>query len=242
MCFSIQVDRDIKKLAQRFKASISIPDFNSLQAVKDYEAQIGPDKIKAVLGLKRKPKVNVFKTLGIDNRIFPGYFAPVITTENNQRVIKPMRYRVRPAGSIEEIPSKFNVFNARLDSLEKRKTWSPLFMRQHGLLPFVKFFEWVKDEDKKKLITFSPESHEIMWAPCLWDKWQSADGKIEFYSFAVITDDPPKEIADMGHDRCPIFIKEELIDQWLNPTGSKKEIYALLKQVEKTYFNYQWAA
>jgi hypothetical protein len=35
MCFSIQVDRDIKKLAQRFKASISMPAFNSLQAVKD---------------------------------------------------------------------------------------------------------------------------------------------------------------------------------------------------------------
>lgn len=243
MCFSIEVDKNIHKLAQRFKANISMKDFNSLAAIKDYEAQIGAEKIKEILGLKRKPKTEVFKSLGEDNRIFPGYFAPVITSEHNQRIIKPMRYRIRPAGSFEEIPTKFNVFNARLDSLEKRQTWQPLFMKNHGIIPFVRFFEWVEDsKNEKKLITFKPDSHEIMWAPCLWDRWSSTDGKIDFYSFAIITDDPPKEISEMGHDRCPIFLKEELIDTWLNPKNNKQEIYSYLKKIEKTYFNYQWAA
>ena len=30
-------------------------------------------------------------------------------------------------------------------------------------------------------------------------------------------DDPPPEIAEAGHDRCPVAIKQENIDAWLNP-------------------------
>lgn len=71
--------------------------------------------------------------------------------QNNSNTIVPMRYRIRPSGSSEEIPTKYNVFNARLDSLETRQTWSSLFMRNHGLFPFKRFFEWVEDKHQDNL-------------------------------------------------------------------------------------------
>ena len=154
-----------------------------------------------------------------------------------------MRYRVRPAGSDSEIPSKFNVFNARLDSLESRQTWRPLFMRQHGLLPFVRFFEWVEDEGKKRLISFKSDRHEIMWAPCLWDYWYHQKENFGFYSFAIITDDPPPEILERGHDRCPIFLREELINDWLNPVSkSLQEMYSILKNKQEVFYLHQFTA
>ena len=58
-----------------------------------------------------------------------------------------MRYRVRPNGSKEEVPTKYNVFNARIDSLEIRNTWAPLFMRNHGIVPLTGFYEWVSGPD-----------------------------------------------------------------------------------------------
>lgn len=238
MCFSVQVDKDIKKLAARFKATPLPHAFQGLKAMQDYERTLAGDDLKRILGLKRKPQSEVFKIPAEDGRIYPGHFAPVITMEDNKRVIRPMRYRVRPAGSSEEIPSKFNVFNARLDSLEKRQTWKPLFMHQHGLFPFLNFFEWVEDQGEKKLINFKPHNKEIMWAPCLWDFYQSPDKNISFHSFALITDEPPKEVAEKGHDRCPIFLQEDLIDEWLTPKGkSRNDVYHILNNKEDVYYD-----
>jgi len=243
MCFSVQVDRDINWLARHFGAGVSHEDLEKFYQLKNSEETLGVENLKKLLGLKRKPRGSFFKGPGEDHRIYPNYFTDVMVMENGKRVFKKMRYRVRPANSVEEIPSKYNVFNSRIDSLEKRRTWQGIFMRNHGLFPFNQFYEWVERDGKSTLIKFQPDHHEIMWAPCLYDTWKSLDGEIEFSSFALITDDPPPEVQAMGHDRCPIFLRENLIDQWLTPEGkSKEDIYELLKQIEKTLFAYEWAA
>lgn len=223
---------------------ISASETKNLEKLFKLQESMDPSKFDALLGLKhstrkRKPP---FHLPGDDGKVFPNYFTDVVVEEKDQRLIIPMRYRVRPHGSKEEIPTKFNVYNARIDSLETAKTWRPLFMHNHGIVPFVKFYEWVPGPDgKPKLITFAPEDREIMWAPCLWDEWISKNGEIHFKSFAIVTDDPPEEILMMGHDRCPIFLKDDYIDEWLNPQKSnKKEIYEILKVKEDVKFVHQW--
>ncbi|WP_372656120.1 SOS response-associated peptidase family protein [Halobacteriovorax sp.] len=243
MCFSVQIDKNIKNLAKRFHSEVDVASFHQLKNMRNYASSLENEKLKSIMGLKRKPKTELFKTPEDDGRVYPGYFAPVITASEKGRTILPMRYRVRPNGSDEEIPSKYNVFNARVDSLEKRQTWSNLFMRNHGIFPFIKFFEWVEHKGRKELINFSPDEYEVMWAPCLWDFWRSSDEKIFFHSFALITDEPPKEIEERGHDRCPIFLKEEHIDSWLRPKErSRQEIYSLLRNIHDVHYSYEWAS
>ena len=118
-------------------------------------------------------------------------------------------------------------------------------MRNHGVLVFERFFEWVKDREtgKKKVVSFKPENSEVMWAPVLYDTW--VDPKLspdkrdqsKIVSFAVITTDPPKEVLENGHDRCPLFLKKDLIDPWLNPQGkSSREVYDMLRNLEPTTY------
>lgn len=239
MCFSVEVQKELKKIAQRFNAQVSVADQEYFESMR----MKGEDTewTKRALHLPRRPASNIFKLPDNDNRIFPGSFTHVMVLEGHSRVLKPMRYRVRPKGSVSEIPSKFNVFNARLDSLENRQTWQPLFMKQHGLLPFVRFFEWVEDEGKKKLISFRSDRHDIMWAPCLWDYWENTTEGIGLYSFAIITDDPPEEIYRRGHDRCPIFLREDLINEWLRPQDkTKSEVYRMLKSKQDVFYQHDW--
>lgn len=223
MCFSIEIEKDLKKLANFVNAKIARDDFIKLQ------------------DLIQNFKDTTLKIPSLDGRVFPNYFAPVIRGIEGERVIFPMRYRVRPAGSREEIPNKFNVFNARLDSLETRKTWQGLFGKKHAVVPLKQFYEWVPDENgKAKLIAFRPKDQDYMWVPCLYDQWSSPDNSISFQSFALITTDPPREILEAGHDRCPIFLKEENIDEWLK-IRDKKKIYELLKDQQQTTYLNQWA-
>ena len=223
---------------------LSAKDSHNVQNLLKIQSEMDSVKFNSLLGIKSttKKRSSFFKLPSDDGRVFSNYFTNIIVEDKDQRMIKPMRYRVRPMGSKEEIPSKFNVFNARLDSLENRQTWIPLFMKNHGIIPFTSFYEWVSDSTgKPKLISFFPENREIMWAPVLYDEWISKDGTIEFKSFAIITDGPPEEIQKMGHDRCPIFLNKESIDDWLNPKSKTKEhIYKILSEREETIFKHAW--
>ncbi|HXH32089.1 MAG TPA: SOS response-associated peptidase family protein [Bacteriovoracaceae bacterium] len=236
----MQVEKNQLKLAKRFKAEISAAEDQAFRAMQMKAQDL--DFSKEALQLKRRPSTPFFKEPAADGRVYPGYFTWVMVMENGNRVFKKMRYRVRPHNS-PEIPSKFNVFNARVDAIEQRKTWKGLFMRRHALVPFVRFYEWVEHQGAKKLISFAPEDKEIMWAPCLWDHWENTQMSISFSSFAIITDDPPPEVSEMGHDRCPIFLQENYIDAWLTPQGkSKSDMYEILKTKEAVIYKNEWAA
>ena len=235
MCFSIHVDKNINKLSSQFGATLQSQESAYLKSLVASQALLKDYKL-------------TLKFPEDDGRIFSNYFTYVVHDLHENRTLTPMRYRVRPKNSIEEIPAKYNVFNARLDALESRQTWKNLFMKNHGLVPLNGFYEWVTPQDpsspkqKVKMIYFYPRHTDIMWAPCLWDEWVSPDGKVKFKSFAIITDGPPKEIETMGHDRCPIFLKADEINNWLNPQKqNKKSIYDILQKREEVYFDYQWA-
>jgi putative SOS response-associated peptidase YedK len=212
MCFSVAIERNLSVLGQIFDAKVNGKSFEQFLKL----SHENPQK---------------FRAPDEDNRIYPNSFAPVVhnisVKGKETRLITPMRYRVRPYDSKEEVPSKFNLFNARLDSLEKRKTWRPLFGQNHGLFPLTSFFEWVERPKGKQLVRFKAQGHEHLWAPALFDYYQ--DGQESFYSFALITTDPPAEILEAGHDRCPIFLKKEYWQDWLSPRSkSKDELYSLL--------------
>ena len=82
MCFSVKIERDLKKLSALFKA---MPVPKAFQSLKN--------------NAERLPKV--FKVPGKDNIIYPNTFAPVLVYSNGQKLIRPMRYRIRPFGSRE---------------------------------------------------------------------------------------------------------------------------------------------
>lgn len=244
MCFSIQVTKNVNYLSDTFGAKIDGAQMLNLQSLLDKQSHLDSIEFAKILGLKHssKKKNQLFKLPDVDFRVYSNYFANIIVSSNDERLLQPMRYRVRPFGSKEEIPSKFNVFNARLDSLENRQTWIPLFMKCHGLIAIDSFFEWVNGNNgKTRLISFRPRDYDMMWVPVLFDEWISKDGSIRFKSFAIITDEPPEDILKMGHDRCPIFLDEKYIDDWLCPENkSKKEIYEILSKKQSTHYEFSW--
>jgi len=176
----------------------------------------------------------------LDDRVYPFYYAPVVAEGKHGRKLVPMRYRVRrPDGG--EVPNQYNVFNARFDSLESARTWTPLFGRFHAIFPFTQFYEWVEQDGKKQEIYFAPEKRALMWAASLYSVAKGAHGPL--LSFAMVTDDPPPEVAAAGHDRCPIFLREDQMPGWLTPAQKTAEnLKSLLQFKEKAFYLHGLAA
>ncbi len=188
-----------------------------------------------------------------DARIFPKSYVPVMVMENGELVIKPMRYQCRPARAPAFYDDKFpGTFNARRDSL--REFWRGEFGQTHGLVVAQSFYEWVPthkaegremhpdEEPSTTEIVFNPQAGQDMLIACVYSDWQR-EGEEDLLSFAFITDDPPPEVFDAGHDRCVIPLRPENVMTWLTPQGrSLEELDQLLEDRERPYYQHQLLA
>lgn len=171
-----------------------------------------------------------------DSRMFPGYFVPVLVIENGEKIVRPMRYQCRIAGSPEDFDSRFpGTYNARIDNLDG--FWRKQFGYTHGIAIVTAFYEYVTGaKGEKVILEFKPQNGQPMYVACLWSHW-TAPGKDDLYSFAFITDKPPPEVLAAGHDRCIIPVKRENVDAWLNPDPTQlDELYAILIDRERPYY------
>lgn len=179
-----------------------------------------------------------------DSRIFPGVYAPVIVSEGEKLVIKPMRYQCRLAGKPANYDQRFpGTYNARRDSLEK--FWAPAFGHAHGLVVVDTFYENVEGPDgKNQVVQFTPRTGEPMLVACLWSHWKDPAGKEpDLLSFAAITDDPEPEVAAAGHDRTIINIKPEHVDAWLNPDPADlAALYRIFDDKRHPFYEHRTAA
>ncbi|WP_457097896.1 SOS response-associated peptidase family protein [Lysobacter sp. P5_B9] len=213
--------------------------------------RIAADKIDWAMG-----KLNDLRRtelVGEDSRIFPGWYAPVMVMEHGKRVVKPMRYQCRPAGKPALNDVKFpGTYNARRDSLGSY--WKDLFGHHHGVVVANAFYENVSrhamdgrelalgEKEENVILEFRPNTHKPMLVACLWSHWQGGS-EPDLLSFAAITDDPPREVAAAGHDRCIIPIKSEYVEAWLNPDSRNlAELYTILDDRERPYFEHRLAA
>jgi putative SOS response-associated peptidase YedK len=188
-----------------------------------------------------------------DARIFPLSYAPVLISEEDHRVITPMRYTCRLAGKPADVEKRFpGIYNARRDSLDDY--WRTVYGRKHAVIIISGFYENVPehlyqhrelapDEKEKNLVLeYDPKPAGDMLVACLWDHW-TQPGMPSLDSFAAITDEPTPEVAATGHQRTIITIQERYLAEWLSPNAlSKDQLHRILTDKESPYYTHQIAA
>lgn len=189
-----------------------------------------------------------------DDRIFAGHFCPVLIMDaDGQMIVRPMRFLCRPAGKPAFYDVKYpGTYNARRDSLNG--FWKGLFGHTHALVVATAFYENVKlhrlekrelatsETEQNVILKFVPEGGQPMALASLWSHW-TGKGEHDLFSFALITDEPPLEVSDAGHDRCPVPLKAGNMDRWLAAPAATKEDYdAMLEDKERPYYAHLLAA
>ena len=178
-------------------------------------------------------------------------YGPVIVQTEKTRMLTAMRYHCRLAGKPASIDRQLpGLYNARKTSLSE--WWAPVFGVNHALFVITGFRENVKRHDMERrelargeepenvVLQFTPRDHRDMLVPCIWDRWEQ--GREVLHSFALITDEPPSEVAAAGHDRCPINLTRSAAEAWLSPQGRDvAELLELLEERQRPYYEHQQA-
>ncbi len=188
-----------------------------------------------------------------DARIFPMYYAPVMARIGGQLQIMPMRYTCRLAGKPANYDVRFpGTYNARRDSLDG--FWREVYGHRHAIMVIEGFYENVPrplyerrelkpgEAQSNIVLQFKPQPRMDMLVACLWDHWQQP-GELDLWSFAALTDEPPLEIAQTGHQRCVITLREASLREWLAPEGvARQRLDEILGDREPVYYEHRIAA
>ncbi len=153
----------------------------------------------------------------LDMRVLPYVPAPVVVSLNQKTQFQKMNYSLVPSWS-KDPKVKFNTHNARIETLHEKPTWKGPLRSQRCLVPVTGFIESIYEKEfAGHLIEIADSEHPVLTAAGLWDCWTDPVTGSQTFSFAIITEEPPPFIENVGHDRCPVFLKKESYIEWLNP-------------------------
>lgn len=90
---------------------------------------------------------------------------------------------------------------------------------------------------RQVIIEFRPqEDMEPMLVPVVFTEQVQKDGTV-LRGFAIVTDEPPPEVSAAGHDRCPVFLQSDRLNEWLFPEQSTpRRMVELLGDQRKVAF------
>lgn len=175
-----------------------------------------PDRVK----LARLDTRALFNEVPRHN-IAPTQSVWVITEANEERSISLTQWGLIPAWSKK--PAGF--INARAETLESKPSFSEAFMKRRCLIPADGFYEWEKLGKARQPHYFQMQNAEPFFLAGIWDEWQQNGTSMK--TSAIITTTANRLLSTI-HDRMPVILANEALDEWLRSNAKPSELMQLL--------------
>ena len=136
------------------------------------------------------------------------------------RRLESARWGLVPAWAKDQ-KTGASAINARIETAAEKATFSTAVTKRRAIVPATGYYEWkVIDGVKTPYFIHLPEGELLVFAG-LYEWWRNpaaADDSPDKWllSTAILTRDATASLADI-HDRMPVFLSPELLDEWLDP-------------------------
>jgi putative SOS response-associated peptidase YedK len=115
-------------------------------------------------------------------------------------------------------------FNAKAETVGQKPMFRGAIERQRCIVPVDAFYEWAPPVNtdatrRKQPWCFRPrERSGLLFLGGLWEQWRPRDAKSSspLYSCTIITTQA-NDLVGRIHDRMPLLIAEEDLEEWLRP-------------------------
>ena len=170
--------------------------------------------------LAKKFQIELSKPMITSGEVRPSDVAPVLAPNSKgERTVYPMKW-----GFTISVDGKQKaVVNARIETASDKTLFREAWRKHRCIIPASWYFEWnhIREESgrtkngDKYLI--QPENTSIVWLGGLY--------RIEngYPVFAVLTKSPTEELSQI-HDRMPLILPTEKIDEWIRPDSDPSAI------------------
>lgn len=148
--------------------------------------------------------------------VCPTQTLSVVTAEDGQRRLRPMRWGFLPHWYKTPTDGPL-LINARAETIAEKPAFRAAVRERRCLIPATGFYEWVKGEDNARLPWYftPPDGAPIVFAG-VWQDW--ARGEAAFTTCAIVTCAASPWMAETHH-REPVSLAPEDWPLWLGEEG-----------------------
>ena len=108
----------------------------------------------------------------------------------------------------------FKQINARSETVLTRPAFRDAFERRRCVVPADGFFEWTGTKEARRPIWFHPADAELMLFAGLYESWLDPKSATKIRTFTILTTEANAIVAPV-HDRMPVILPPERVDEWL---------------------------
>lgn len=131
--------------------------------------------------------------------VYPTNNAMIISQENNNSTLCKMIW------GFPQYQRKGVIFNARVETVLEKRTFSESIKHRRCLIPARGFYEWDRDKNK---IAFERSDNQVMLLSGIWNCY-GLDKK-----FTILTTNANKSMKPV-HDRMPLILEPDEVESWL---------------------------
>jgi putative SOS response-associated peptidase YedK len=123
--------------------------------------------------------------------------------------------------------------NARAETLRTANAFRDAFAKRRCVVPADGFFEWIGAGASRQPIWFHREDGHLILFAGLYESWQPQPEQWQ-RTFTIITTEPNGVVLPI-HDRMPVILEGDAIDEWLDPAEEDTErLMSLLRPARES--------
>jgi putative SOS response-associated peptidase YedK len=158
--------------------------------------------------------------------ISPTKTIPVVLIENDERVMKRMKWGFVPTNAKDfNSVFRYKTHHARSEDVFSKPTWQGAVRTRRCLIPASGFYEWRKAAGGKEAYYLQPVDQPLFAFAGIYSEWTNAEGVT--YGITAIVTTPSDSESDAIPSRLPVIVDSADEADWLNPTMS--DVSTLLK-------------
>ena len=189
-----------------------------------YALDITQPELKEIIDIARSSRLTTkfvnthARPLITDGEVRPTDIVPVIAPNSKgEKCVFPMQW------GFTARDNKRSLFNARLETAGEKPTFKDAFQSHRCIIPAAYYYEWehFKSPDGK---VKTGDKYAIQPAGCTVT-WLCGLYRIEegYPVFVILTKDPTTELSKI-HDRMPLMLPKEKINEWINPSSNPVDL------------------
>eukprot|EP00164_Ancoracysta_twista_P003078 GFYU01004108.1.p1 GENE.GFYU01004108.1~~GFYU01004108.1.p1 ORF type:complete len:465 (+),score=89.23 GFYU01004108.1:71-1396(+) len=204
------------------------------QEVKEEPMEFDPtDVLLKEPEVVRKPPSWKHEHLYFPNEnVCPGSYTPVIVAgKEGGRQLHSMKWGLIPFyQKSDQNLDYFRMMNARSETADTSGAYRRLVQKKRCVVICQGFYEWdqpPKGQKKKQPYYITRRERPCLYFAGLYDCWKNGDGQLIFTYTIMTTDICPQ--LEWLHNRMPVILEENQIDDWINPEVPYEKLKKILK-------------
>lgn len=157
--------------------------------------------------------------------IAPSQYCPIIPQHDTERKIHFYRWGLLPHWA-RDVKMAYRMINARGETIHQKSSFRDSFQKRRCLVLADGFYEWKKLDEGKQPMWITLTDHRQFYMAGIYSFWQHPEGE-RLQTFSIITTSPNALMRPI-HDRMPVILPENLVDDWLDPTMETELLLKIL--------------